>query len=174
MAFMPYANWEAILLGVILFLWFQHYQEAKLELANDELEKLRGQWKEANERVRLFEYVIQENKVDERYNLSDEKHPEMYTGESFNVFDRPFTPGWRSGHKPKPEFENTIESSRQVFVSEMTKLQQEYKDCLEPGQHTEYTDKNFWLWFEPNYKHPYYAVSHFVKTGRNDWKPPEL
>jgi hypothetical protein len=174
MSFMPYANWEAILLGVIFLMWFQHRQESKLGLADDAQEKLKEQLDEANERVRLFEYVIQENKISELYDLSDKKHPEMYTQEEIPFFGSPYTPGWRSDHKPKPEFEKQIELSRERFVEEMTKIGEKYKDCLEPGRHTEYTDKNFWLWFEPNYHHPYYAISWFVKTGKNDWKPPEI
>jgi hypothetical protein len=174
MSFMPYANWEAIVLGLILLMWLQHRQETKLDLANDAREKLKEQLEEANEKVRLFEYVIQENKIEEQYDLSDEKHPEMYTEETLDILKRPFTPGWSSDHKPRAEFEKQIELSRERFVEEMTKLGENYKDCLEPGKHVEYTDKNFWLWFEPNYQHPYYAISWFVKTGKNDWEPPEL
>jgi hypothetical protein len=53
-------------------------------------------------------------------------------------------------------------------------LQEAYKDCLQPGAYSEYTDENFWLWFEPSYKHPYHYVSWFVSTGKNDCKPPKM
>ena len=85
-----------------------------------------------------------------------------------------FKLGWNSDHKPKPEFEERIELSRKLFVSEMAKLQEAYKDCLQPVAYSEYTDENFWLWFEPSYKHPYHYVSWFVSTGKNDWKPPKM
>ena len=56
----------------------------------------------------------------------------------------------------------------------MAKLQEAYKDCLQPEAYSEYTDENFWLWFEPSYKHPYHYVSWFVSTAKNDWKPPKM
>jgi hypothetical protein len=169
----PYANWEAIVGGIIFFLWAGHKYQAALELAIDEQDKLREQFEAANDKARLFEYVVKENAINERYNLSDRTHPEMYTEEEFDVFNRPRTKGWRSRLKPKPECEKTIELSRQLFVMEMAKLQEAYKDCLESGAHAKYTDENFWSWFEPNYSHPYYYISHFVRTGKDDWQPPD-
>jgi len=174
MSFIPYANWEAVVLVLIAFFWYQSRQEAKLYLAHGEQQKLKEQLDESNEKLQLYEYVIQEVKIEEQYELSDKRHPEMYTEEKLPLIGTPLTPGWRSDCKPKPEFEKQIELSREVFVTQMIALQAKYKNCLQPGAYTEHTDQNFWLWFEPNYKHPYYYVSHFVKTGRDDWSPPDL
>jgi hypothetical protein len=135
---MPYANWAAILIVVVVAIWMQHRNESKLEAALSEQEKLKDKLEEATEKVRLFEYCIQENKVKEQYDLSDKTHPEMYTEEELPVFRKGFKFGWNSDHKPKPEFAERIELSRKLFVAEMAKLQEAYKDCLQPGAYTEY------------------------------------
>jgi hypothetical protein len=173
MAYMPYANWEAIVLVVIVWFWIGSRQESKLALVNDEKEKLKDQLDEANEELQLFEFCIQEEFISKQYELSDEKHPEMYTEERL-PFGYKAPVGWSCHYKPKPEFENQIDLSRKLFVSEMIALQEKYKSCLQAGASTEYLDENFWLWFQPAYKHPYFHVSWFVRTGKDNWVPPDL
>jgi len=171
---MPYANWTAIAIVVVVAMWMQRRHESKLEAALSEQEKLKDQLEDATEKVRLFEYCIQENQIKAQYELSERTHPEMYAEERVPIFENKITFGWNTSHKPKPEFEERIELSRKLFVFEMAKLQEAYKDCLEPGAYTEYTDENYWMWFKPNYEHPYYYVSWFVRTGKNDWEPPKM
>jgi hypothetical protein len=171
---MPYASWTAIAIVVVVLIWMQHRHEKKMGTVLSEQEKLKDQLEEATEKVRLFEYCIQENTIREQYDLSEEKHPEMYTAEKLPTLGKGFKFGWNSNHKPKPEFAEQIELSRKLLVAEMAKLQEAYKECLEPGAYTEYTDENYWMWFKPNYEHPYYYVSWFVRTGKNDWDPPKM
>ncbi|HXP39459.1 MAG TPA: hypothetical protein VN833_04285 [Candidatus Acidoferrales bacterium] len=173
MEYMPHANWEALGLIIIAWFWLGHRAEKKLSLLQDAQTKLEEQLTDANEKLQLFEYCIQEEKIAKEYNLSDDLHPEMYTKEQ-TPFGYKSPTGWVVHFKPKPELEKQIDLSRQVFVAQMIALQEKYKGVLQPGTHTMFTDENFWLWFEPAYKHPYYYVSRFVKTGKNNWVPPDL
>jgi hypothetical protein len=173
MAYLPYANWEAIVLVVIAWVWISNRHESKMALVEEEQRKLKDQLDEANEKLQLYEYCVQEEKIAERCELSPDRHPEMYTEDRIPMGTKR-APGWPSSLVPKAEFAKEIELSRQLFVSEMIALQAKYKHCLQSGAYTEYTDENCWLWFTPAYKHPYYYVSRFVKTGKNNWAPPDV